>query len=83
MQKYGVNRQVLGLNEILKIEPALKSFGSHIVGGTYTDSDESGDARLFTQKLAELCAARGAEFLYGHDVLALNMSKNTIKWENA
>ncbi|MEQ1535250.1 MAG: FAD-dependent oxidoreductase [Burkholderiaceae bacterium] len=79
MQKYGVNRQVLGRDEILKIEPALKSFGSHIVGGTYTASDESGDARVFTQKLAELCAAKGAEFLYGHDVLALNMSKNAIK----
>jgi D-amino-acid dehydrogenase len=79
MQKYGVNRQVLGRDEILKIEPALKSFGSHIVGGTYTASDESGDARVFTQKLAELCAARGAEFLYGHDVLALNKSKETIK----
>jgi len=72
MQKYGVNRQVLGRDEILKIEPALKSFASHIVGGTYTASDESGDARVFTQKLAELCAARGAEFLYGHDVVALN-----------
>ena len=79
MQKYGVNRQVLGRDEILKIEPALKSFASHIVGGTYTASDESGDARVFTQKLAELCAAKGAEFLYEHDVLALNMSKNTIK----
>ena len=79
MQKYGVNRQVLGRDEILKIEPALKSFASHIVGGTYTASDESGDARVFTQKLAEFCAARGAEFLYGHDVLALNMSKNAIK----
>ncbi len=79
MQKYGVNRQVLGRDAILKIEPALKSFASHIVGGTYTDSDESGDARVFTQKLAQVCAARGAEILYGHDVLALNMSKNTIK----
>jgi len=79
MQKYGVNRQVLGRVAILKIEPALKSFASQIVGGTYTDSDESGDARVFTQKLAQVCAARGAEFLYGHDVLALNMSKNTIK----
>jgi D-amino-acid dehydrogenase len=83
MQKYGVNRQVLVRNAILKIEPALTSFASHIVGGTYTGSDESGDARAFTQKLTVLCAARGAEFLYGHDVLALNMSKNTIKWENA
>ncbi len=79
MQKYGVNRRVLGRDEILKIEPALKSFASQIVGGTYTDSDESGDARVFTQKLADLCAARGVEFLYGHDVLALNMSNNAIK----
>ena len=28
------------------------------VVGTYTASDESGDARVFTQKLAQLCAAR-------------------------
>jgi D-amino-acid dehydrogenase len=79
MQKYGVNRQVLGRDAILKVEPALKSFASHIVGGTYTASDESGDARVFTQQLAELCAARGVEFLYGHEVVTLNMSKNAIK----
>ena len=79
MQKYGVNRQVLGWDAILKIEPALKSFATHIVGGTYTASDESGDARVFTQKLAELCAARGVEFLYGHDVVALTKVKNAIK----
>ena len=79
MQKYGVKRQVLGREAILKIEPALKSFASHIVGGTYTASDESGDARVFTQKLAELCAARGVEFLYGHEVLKLNKDKNAIK----
>ena len=79
MQKYGVDRQVLGRDDILKIEPALKSFASQIVGGTYTASDESGDARVFTQKLAALCAARGAEFLYGHDVIQLNKSQNTIK----
>jgi D-amino-acid dehydrogenase len=70
---------VLGRDEILKIEPALKSFASHIVGGTYTDSDESGDARVFTQKLAERCVARGAEFLYSHDVVSLNTSNNAIE----
>ncbi len=79
MQKYGVNRQVLGRDAILKIEPALKSFAAHIIGGTYTASDESGDARVFTQKLAERCAVRGGEFLYEHDVVALNRSKNAIK----
>jgi D-amino-acid dehydrogenase len=83
MQKYGVNRQVLGRDAILNIEPALKSFASHIVGGTYTASDESGDARVFTQKLAALCQSKGAEFLFGHEVVRLNKSQskgeNTIK----
>jgi D-amino-acid dehydrogenase len=83
MQKYGVNRQVLGRDAILNIEPALKSFASHIVGGTYTASDESGDARVFTQKLAALCQSKGAEFLFEHEVLKLNKSQskgeNTIK----
>ncbi len=79
MQKYGVNRQVLGRDAILNIEPALKSFASQIVGGTYTNSDESGDARVFTQKLAALCKSKGAEFLYGHDVLALSVAENAIK----
>ena len=60
MRKYGVDRQLVSRDELLKIEPAFKSFGDHIVGGTYTASDESGDARVFTQALAKRCAARGA-----------------------
>ncbi len=79
MQKYGVKRQVVSKEALLKIEPALKSFGSKIVGGTYTASDESGDARVFTQELARLCCARGAEFLFGHDVWALNKVGNAIE----
>ena len=79
MQKYGVERQVVSKEALLKIEPALKSFSSHIVGGTFTPSDESGDARVFTQELARLCFARGAEFLFGHDVLALNKVGGAIE----
>ena len=79
MQKYGVKRQVLGRDEILKIEPALKSFASNIVGGTYTASDESGDARVFTQELARRCFTRGVQFMFGYNVAALNKEQNTIK----
>jgi D-amino-acid dehydrogenase len=67
MQKYGVDRKVVSREELLAIEPAYRHFDG-IVGGTYTASDESGDARVFTQKLAQLCAARGVRFLFGHDV---------------
>jgi len=68
MQKYGVQRKVVSRGELLAIEPAFKSFAHRIVGGTYTASDESGDARLFTEQLAQRCEARGVQFLYSHDV---------------
>lgn len=71
MRRYGVSRKVVSRDELLKIEPAYTAFAHRIVGGTYTASDESGDARVFTQALAQRCAARGVEFLYGHDVLGL------------
>jgi D-amino-acid dehydrogenase len=71
MQKYGVQRRVVSRDELLRIEPAFASFAHRIVGGTYTASDESGDARVFTQALARRCEAKGAQFLYGHQVQPL------------
>lgn len=71
MRSYGVDRKVLSREEVLKIEPALGSFQRNIFGGTYTPSDESGDARVFTQALARRCEALGVQFLYEHDILAL------------
>ena len=79
MRKYGVARRVVSTAELLKIEPALSAFAGHIVGGTYTASDESGDAKVFTQGLARRCAERGVQFLYGHDVLRLEKIGNAIE----
>ena len=78
MRKYGVARRVVSTSELLAIEPAFNSFAHHIVGGTYTASDESGDARVFTQALAGRCADRGARFLYDHDIVRLEKSGNAI-----
>ncbi len=78
MRRHGVARRVVDRDELLRIEPALAAFGDRIVGGTYTPSDESGDACLFTQALARRCAERGAQFLWGHDVSQLAKMGNTI-----
>jgi D-amino-acid dehydrogenase len=72
MRRHGVDRRVLSREEVLRVEPALASYGPRIAGGTYTPSDESGDARVFTQELAKRCAARGAVFLYGHAIDGLD-----------
>ena len=71
MRRHGVDRRVLTRDEVLRVEPALAAYGPRIAGGTYTPSDESGDARVFTQALAQRCAARGAQFLYGHAIEGL------------
>ena len=78
MRKYGVARRVVSTAELLKIEPAFSPFAHRIVGGTYTASDESGDARVFTQALAQRCAGRGVQFLYQHDVVRLEKVGNAI-----
>jgi D-amino-acid dehydrogenase len=78
MQKYGVDRKVVSREELFAIEPAFRNFDG-IVGGTYTASDESGDARVFTQRLAALCAARGVRFLFGHDVERLESAGGAIE----
>ncbi|QJW83289.1 D-amino acid dehydrogenase [Ramlibacter terrae] len=78
MQRFGVNRKVVSRDELFAIEPAFRNY-ERIVGGTYTASDESGDARVFTQQLAALCAARGVKFLYGQDIERLQAAGGAVQ----
>lgn len=75
---YGIAREVKTADECIAIEPALKSRRDWIVGGTYTASDESGDARKFTQGLAARAAARGVDFRYGVTIGALDAAGGRI-----
>ena len=79
MRRHGVQRRLVSREELLQIEPAFRSYAAHISGGTYTPTDESGDARLFTQQLARHCAQQGAQMLFGHEVLSLQASGSAIK----
>ena len=64
MREYGVDRRVMTRAEVLAIEPNLESFGSKITGGAYTPTDESGDAKVFTQELVNHCKALGVKFAF-------------------
>ncbi|MCA0174922.1 MAG: D-amino acid dehydrogenase [Proteobacteria bacterium] len=71
MRSFGVDRRLLSRDEVLAVEPALASYAAHIHGGTYTASDESGDAHVFTQALARLAQARGVQFIWNTQVTGL------------
>jgi D-amino-acid dehydrogenase len=78
MRRHGVDRRVLSRDEVLKVEPALAGFGSRITGGTYTPSDESGDAFVFTQKLAKKCVERGAEARFNTQILRIERAGGEV-----
>ena len=71
LRRYGLEMAVKTPDECVALEPALAHFRDHIVGATYTETDESGDAHQFTKNLATIAAAKGVRFLYGHTIEAL------------
>ena len=73
MREFGCERVPQTAAECLAIEPALAGSRVPIVGGTYTANDESGDARKFTEILAQHAAARGVRFRHGESVAALEV----------
>jgi len=76
MRRFGCRREVIGIQRILQIEPALAHAAPDIVGGTYTDRDESGDAHKYTAELARVCAARGVEFSYRTDFIGFEYDRS-------
>src|SRR5204863_5171469 len=68
MREHGCDVEMVDRSRCVEIEPALRN--AKVVGGSYTPSDESGDAHRFTQGLAKLAAQRGVKFRAGR-VLAL------------
>ena len=79
MREFGCDRVPKTAAQCLVIEPALADSRVPVVGGTYTAGDESGDARRFTEALAQHAAARGVRFRYGETVAALLRDGDRLK----
>jgi D-amino-acid dehydrogenase len=79
VRRYGIAREVKTPAECVALEPALGARRDWIVGGTYTATDESGDARKFTQALAVLAAERGVVFRFGVTVESLARGDGAVR----
>ncbi|MGV7033155.1 D-amino acid dehydrogenase [Methylobacterium symbioticum] len=71
LDAYGVPYAVLDPAGCIAAEPALARVSGTFVGGLRLPGDETGDAHLFTQRLAALCEAQGVSFRYGTTVAGL------------
>jgi len=78
LPELAAERRIVSADEIIEIEPAMASFRSHLAGGVYSPRDESGDAHVFTQELARLCAERGVGFELGWTVEGLVTVGNRV-----
>ncbi len=78
MRRVGVERSVMTRAECLAVEPALADSQTPIVGGVYAAQDESGDAHLFTQRLAGKAQARGVTFRYGAGIEAIEADGDRV-----
>jgi len=75
MREHGCDLEMVSASRCAEIEPALRNVP--VVGGSWTPSDESGDAHKFTQGLAALAAKRGMQFRTGR-ILALGAEGGRI-----
>ena len=78
MRPLGVDREVKTVDECVAIEPALAACRERLAGGIFTRTDESGDARRFTEELARMAAERGVTFRWGVTVDALAAEGDAI-----
>lgn len=67
----GVNFEMLDAKGCIGVEPGLSSLSNKIIGGLRTPDDETGDCKIFTEKLAKLCQGKGVEFLFNTDIAFL------------
>ena len=79
VRRYGIAREVKTAAECVALEPALAARRDWIVGGTYTATDESGDAANSRRKLAALGAARGIAFRFGVTVESIAVADGAVR----
>lgn len=65
LRQFGVPFEVLDGAGCVAAEPALAKVRGKFVGGLRLPGDETGDCKMFTEKLAAYAAGRGVAFRYG------------------
>jgi D-amino-acid dehydrogenase len=78
LKKYGVPYEILDQDGCIAAEPALAGVREKFVGGLRLPHDETGDCKMFTDRLTELCVARGVKFEYDMTIYRVLRSRNRV-----
>lgn len=72
LDKFEVPYEILDAAGCVAVEPGLAGARHNITGGLRLPDDETGDCRLFAQRLTELCVERGVVFKFGQNVFSID-----------
>jgi len=78
LRERGFDVAIKSADECVAIEPALAHAKGKLYGGAYAVSDESGDAHLFTQRLASLARQQGAQFRFNVSVIRIELDAGRV-----
>lgn len=78
LKQSGVPYEVLDPRGCVALEPGLAASEIPFVGGLRLPNDETGDCKLFTERLADLATGLGVRFRYGEKIKELQRSGNAI-----
>ena len=71
LAQHGQECRVLDAAAVVAIEPAFEPVREKFAGAVYSPSDASGNAQVFTRRLAEVCERLGVAFRLGTTIAAL------------
>lgn len=75
--KFGCNSNIITPDEAILREPALSHSKENLIGAIHAHLDETGDANIFTTKLAEICQQEyGVKFHYNTTIRSINKNKD-------
>ena len=74
----GLEVAIKSADECVAIEPALGHARAKLYGGAYAASDESGDAHMFTQRLAALARQQGVHFRFNVSVTRIELDAGRV-----
>lgn len=78
LDSFNVPYQQLDATGVLMFEPALAHAKEQIAGAFHLPNDSTGDCRIFSQKLFELCQQRGVKFLFNQTIRSVKTADNKI-----
>lgn len=80
LKEFGTPHEILDAEGCIRAEPGLRHVPEKIAGGLRLINDETGDCRIFTEKMAELAKGLGVEFKFATNIerLMTNQGGPTI-----